>query len=116
MSQKVTLMTDGEVTWPNRCARCGAKGRLVSARATIGRGTSPRPTLAGEIKWTSEIVRLDYPVCGAHARWLGIANFVTRKTAGDRLSVAEQQRIIEKDKSQYLTWFHRGAASEKSQA
>ena len=82
MSKKVTLLTDGEVLWPNRCARCGAKSGLVSAGASIGRVTSVRPTLSGEIAVKGELLSLNYPVCQKHASWLGLANLVTRKTAG----------------------------------
>jgi hypothetical protein len=82
MSTKLILLTDAEVNWPARCARCGTKVNLTTAGTTIGRGTSLRPTLAGNIAWTSEIVNLRYPVCQAHARWLGIASLVTRKTGG----------------------------------
>ena len=82
MSKKVTLFTDGEVVWPNRCARCGTKSGLESAGASIGRVTSVRPTLSGELAVKGELLSLNYPVCHAHARWLGLANLVTRKTAG----------------------------------
>jgi hypothetical protein len=81
MSKKVFLATDGEVFWPNRCARCGTKSGLTSAGASIGRVLSVRPIVAG-LAVKGEILNLDYPVCEAHAKWLGLANLVTRKTTG----------------------------------
>ena len=82
MSKKVTLLTGEEVLWPNRCARCGAKSGLVTAGASIGRVTSVRPTLSGDLAVKGELLSLHYPVCQAHAKWLGLANLVTRKTVG----------------------------------
>ena len=45
MATKLILLTDAEVSWPARCARCGTKVNLTTAGTTIGRGTSLRPTL-----------------------------------------------------------------------
>ena len=82
MSKKVTLFTGGEVLWPNRCARCGVTSGLVSAGSSIGRVASVRPTLSGGLAVKGELFSLNYPVCGAHAKWLGLANLVTRKSVG----------------------------------
>jgi hypothetical protein len=82
MSTQVTVSTTGQVSWPNRCARCGTKAGLTAAGASIGRVTSVRPTLGGEVAFTGELTSLSYPVCQEHAKGLGWASAVTRKTAG----------------------------------
>jgi hypothetical protein len=83
------------------------KARVVAACLKNGNGDFQK--LQGELAnasghWREIISQAEYP------------NYTRKMFRIDRLSVAEQQRIIEKDKSQYLTWFHRGAASEKSEA
>ena len=60
--------------------------------------------LANASGWWREIIgQAEYP------------NYTKKMFRIDRLSADEQERIIEKDKTQYLAWLHRRSPSEKSE-
>ena len=64
-----------------------------------------RGDLTNASGWWREIIgEAEYP------------NYTKKMFRIDRLSADEQNRIIEKDKAQYLAWLHRGGPSEKNQA
>ena len=61
--------------------------------------------LANASGWWREIIsEAEYP------------NYTKKMFRIDRLSAIEQERIIERDKNQYLTWLHAGGASDNSEA
>jgi hypothetical protein len=54
--------------------------------------------------WREIISEAEYP------------NYTKKMFRIDRLSADEEERIIEKDKTQYLAWLHRRGPSEKNEA
>jgi hypothetical protein len=64
-----------------------------------------RGDLSNASGWWREIIgEAEYP------------NYTKKMFRIDRLSAAEQNRIIEKDKAQYLAWRHRSGSSGKNEA
>lgn len=81
------------------------KARVIVACLKNGHGDFQK--LKGELAnasgwWREIIAEAEYP------------NYTKKLFRIDRLSADEQQRIIEKDKNQYLTWLHGGR--EKNEA
>ena len=61
--------------------------------------------LANATGWWREIIsEAEYP------------NYSKKMFRMDRLSAIEQERIIEKDRNQYLKWLHGGGPSENNEA
>src|SRR5581483_9900341 len=81
MAKKLSVALDAPIQWPKCCARCGADTDLTVAGVSIGSMSGIAPRLDG-LAITSTMVSLKYPVCRAHAGGLGLAGFVTRRTAG----------------------------------
>jgi len=83
------------------------KPRVIMACLKNANGNFEK--LEGELTnasgWWREIIsEAEYP------------NYTKKMFRIDRLSAEEQERIIEKDKSQYLAWLHRPGPSEKNEA
>ena len=83
------------------------KPRVIMACLKNGNGDFQK--LKGELTnaggWWREIIsEAEYP------------NYTKKMFRIDRLSAEEQERIIEKDKGQYLTWLHRSGPGEKDKA
>lgn len=83
------------------------KARVIVACLKNGKGNFQK--LKGELTnadgWWREIIsEAEYPA------------YTKKMFRIDRLSAIEQERIIEKDKNQYLTWLHGGGPNEKNEA
>jgi hypothetical protein len=83
------------------------KVRVIVACLKNARGDFQK--LKGELAnasgWWREIIsEAEYP------------NYTKKMFRIDRLSADERERIIEKDKNQYLTWLHGGDLREKKEA
>lgn len=83
------------------------KARVIVACLKNGAGNFQK--LKGELTnadgWWREIIsEAEYPA------------YTKKMFRIDRLSAIEQERIIEKDKNQYLTWLHGGGPNAKNEA
>lgn len=85
MSQSIKLLTDEDALhWPRRCARCGAGEPLRSVEALIAAKKSKRHGQSEGIPLGSDVLSVDYPVCDRHARFLPLAQWLTRNTLASR--------------------------------
>ena len=81
MSQSIKLLTDEDALhWPKLCARCGAAEPLRSGEALIAATRSARQNPGGGISMGSDVLSVDYPVCDRHAKFLSLAQWLTRDT------------------------------------
>ena len=81
------------------------KPRVIMACLKNGNGNFEK--LKGELSnasgyWREIISEAEYP------------NYTKKMFRIDRLSAEEQERIIEKDKAQYLAWLHRPSAKNQA--
>ena len=86
MSQSIKLLTDEDALhWPKLCARCGAAEPLRSGEALIAATRSARQNPGGGISMGSDVLSVDYPVCDRHAKFLSLAQWLTRDTLAPRV-------------------------------
>ncbi|MGH8482231.1 MAG: hypothetical protein ACRES8_07215 [Nevskiaceae bacterium] len=123
MSQYVPTVTEADIerivrrdypaeSWATiqemiRCIDVREKPRVVAACLKNGQGTWQK--LKGELTnasgWWREIVgEAEYP------------NYTKKMFRIDRLPLEEKERIIEKDKNQYLKWFQAGVNDKPYEA
>ncbi len=86
MARSIKLLTDEDALhWPRLCARCGAAESLRSIEALVTATKPPHSALSRPSPLGSAALSLDYPVCRRHARFLSLAQWLTRNTPGPRL-------------------------------
>jgi hypothetical protein len=86
VAQSIKLLTDEDpVRWPRLCARCGAGEPLRSVEALIAAPKSARPKPDGPVPTGNDLLSIDYPVCRRHARYLALAQWLTRSTLVPRI-------------------------------
>jgi hypothetical protein len=79
----------------------------------------PRVILACLKNANGDLQKLKGELTNAGGYWREIIgeaeypNYTKKMFRADRLSAEERERIIEKDKTQYLQWLHGGSAREK---
>lgn len=80
MGRMVIFKSDVDIKWPLCCAKCLSTDVLKTAEASSGRVASAAMTMTGQIKWTSQMLNLHYPICRRHSGGMSLANFMTRNT------------------------------------
>lgn len=86
MARSIKLLTDEDALhWPRLCARCGATQSLRSIEALVTAARPPHAELSRPLPLGGDVLSLDYPVCRRHARFLSVAQWLTRNALAPRL-------------------------------